>query len=133
MSPKKAFGILAGIFGLAVGLGVIGGIADSSGPLCKLDWTKCTDNKDMANNYRGWVAAVVDCRRETENRARYGTPDWPWPSFSFFQPGSNYNSGIATLIEPKAKFQNGFGAMAHSRVVCQYDLRTKKVVSVEIS
>lgn len=26
MSPKKAFGIIAGIFGLAVGLGVIGGI-----------------------------------------------------------------------------------------------------------
>ena len=31
------------------------------------------------------------------------------------------------------KFQNGVGAMVRSRVTCQYDLRTKEVVSVSIA
>jgi hypothetical protein len=54
--------------------------------------------------------------------------------FSSFNSGTNYSStGIATLIESDAKFQNGFGAMVRSRVVCQYDLRTKKVINVSIS
>jgi len=39
----------------------------------------------------------------------------------------------AVAIEPDAQFQNGFGAMAHSRVTCTYDLRAGKVIDVAIT
>jgi hypothetical protein len=101
---------------------------------CVSDWAKCADNSDMANHNSSWSSAQVACKDEAADRAKYGTPEWPWFAFSSFYPGTNYSTtGIATLIEPDAKFQNGFGAMARSRVICQYDLRTKKVISVAIS
>jgi hypothetical protein len=106
---------------------------EKAAPTCKSDWTKCTDNADMANTYDHWSYVQVDCKMEADKLARFGTPEWPWLPFGHFRPGTNYNTGIVTLIEPKAKFQNGFGAMAHSQVTCIYDLHTKKVISVDIS
>jgi hypothetical protein len=100
---------------------------------CKSDWTKCTDNADMANNFGGWSGVQYDCKKQAEELAKYGTPEWPWFAFSSFRPGSNYSTGTVTVIEPDAKFQNGFGAMVRSRVVCEYDLRSKKVTNVDIS
>jgi len=114
-------------------VGSMTGKPTPAAPSCKSDWTKCADNSDIVNNYSGMSAAQVDCKLQAEDHATYGTPEWPWLPFSHFYPGTNYSAGIATLIEPKAKFQNGFGAMAHSRVVCIYDLRTKKVLSINIS
>lgn len=87
----------------------------------------------MVNNYKGWFDARYACKLEATDRAKYGTPEWPSFFFSHFYPGTDFSTGFATLIEPKAKFQNGFGAMAHSQVVCRYDLRTKQVIGVNIS
>lgn len=97
---------------------------------CISDWTKCTDNADMVNNYKGWFDAQYDCKLEATNLAKFGTPEWPRLYFSNFYPGTDYSTGNVTLVEPKAKFQNGFGAMEHSRIYCRYDLRTKKVLFV---
>jgi hypothetical protein len=103
-------------------------------PSCQTDWTKCADNEQLVNSYKDWSLAQVKCKREANNQVRYGSPVWPWLSFSTFHTGNDYvTSGIAIAIEPDAQFQNGFGAMVHSRVICTYDLRTKLVVEVSIS
>jgi hypothetical protein len=71
--------------------------------------------------------------------AKYGTPDWGkgWFSgfpFTSYLPGdSAAETGKMTLIDNKAKFQNGFGAMVHVRVSCVYDFNTKSVEDVNIS
>ena len=39
----------------------------------------------------------------------------------------------AVAIEPDAQLSNGFGAMVHSRVTCAYDLRAKRVLSVDVA
>jgi hypothetical protein len=103
--------------------------------LCRSDWTKCADNAQLANNYSRWFDAKAACKTEANERAQYGTPVWPWLSyFGTFRTGKDYvTSGIAVAIEPDAQFQNGFGAMVHSRVTCTYDLRAQRVVSVDIS
>jgi len=60
---------------------------------------------------------------KAETLAKFGSPVWPWFAFGSFYSGDNYvKTGIAVLVEPDAQFQNGFGAMVHSRVVCTYDM-----------
>jgi len=114
-----------------------GGNSNSTAPpakpetACKADWTKCVDNSEMANNFDGYHKAEYACKRQATDLAKYGTPEWPWFAFGSFYPGPN--TGTVTLIERDAKFQNGFGAMARSRVECQYDFRANKVVDVTIS
>jgi hypothetical protein len=88
----------------------------------------------MANNYSGWISAKALCKTEANENARFGTPQWPWLAFSTFYKGNSYaSSGRSILIEPDAQFSNGFGAMVHSQVVCEYDLRAKKVINVSVS
>jgi hypothetical protein len=67
--------------------------------------------------------------------AKYGTPKWPWAhSFSRFYRGRDYiDTGIAHLAEPKAQFQNAFGAFKHVNVECEYDLNAGKVLSIGIN
>jgi tetratricopeptide (TPR) repeat protein len=102
--------------------------------LCPSDWTKCADNEQLVNKYSRWIHAQVACKMEANSQAKYGDPVWPWLAFSSFYGGKDYvTSGVAVIIEPDAKFQNGFGAMVHSRVVCRYDLRTERVVDVSIA
>ena len=108
-------------------------IASDPPPTCRTDWHLCSDNSDLVNHYREISKAQVKCKIEAEDRAKFGTPEWPWLYFSSFQPGdSGKMAGKITLIEDDAKFQNGFGAMARSRVICTYDLNALKVVSVSI-
>lgn len=100
---------------------------------CASDWHKCSDNAEIANNYRDWSLAQVRCKRVATEQAKYGTPQWPTLYFGSFKGGSDFlKTGTAILIEPDAQFQNGFGAMVHSRVVCTYDLNAKEVKNVSI-
>ena len=100
---------------------------------CKTDWTKCADNADMANNFKGWFDVKYDCWKQAADMAKYGTPEFPSLFyFSSFRPGTDFSTGKVTVIENDAKYQNGFGAMARSRVVCDYDLNTHKVINVKI-
>lgn len=102
--------------------------------LCRSDWAQCADNEQLVRNYSRWVNVQTDCQMAAEGQARYGNPVWPWGSFGSFYEGKLYvTSGIAVAVEPDAQFQNGFGAMAHSRVTCAYDLRAQRVITVNIS
>ena len=101
--------------------------------LCPSDWRKCQDNANLMNNYKGVGNAQASCEIEAEKRARFGSPKWPWVPFSTFHTGDEYvRTGTAILIEKDAQFQNVFGAMAHSTVICTYDLAQKKVLDVSI-
>ena len=65
--------------------------------------------------------------------AKYGSPSFPFIYFTRFHRGSDYvRTGLATLIEPEAEFQNGYGAMVHSVVTCKYDLNSQQVVDVSV-
>lgn len=99
---------------------------------CKTDWSKCADNADMMNNYGGMFDARFSCKSAAAELAKYGTPEFPWLYFfTSYKPGNDYvTSGVAVLSEKGAKFQNGFGAMAHVQLVCEYDLLQKKVTNV---
>ncbi|HWI27238.1 MAG TPA: hypothetical protein VN668_09735 [Stellaceae bacterium] len=153
---QKARNGCLGLIGLIVLLTVIGSLAgnnDNSSsskndngtptksdaavpaqPSCKTDWTQCADNADLVNNYDGWTHVQFECKDAANDHAKYGTPKWPWFAFSTFLKGTNYvTSGIAVAIEKDAQFQNGFGAMVHSEVVCSYDLRAKHVQDVSIT
>ena len=100
---------------------------------CDSDWRKCANNEQLVNNYSRWTSVKVECKREADSQARYKT-DWPWLPFGTFIKGNEYvTSGTAIAIEPDAQFQNGFGAMVRSRVICTYDLRAQHVISVDIS
>jgi hypothetical protein len=102
---------------------------------CRSDWSRCTDNADLVNNYSQIDHAQFDCKREAAQRAKYGDPKFlSLYYFSTFYKGDQYpKTGKATLVEKDAQFQNAFGAMVHSEVTCIYDLRAKQVLSVEIS
>jgi hypothetical protein len=132
---NAGIGCLA-VIAIFILIAIIGGShkdheTDTSSSPCKGNWQQCSDNADMANNYSNWDHAQFACKEEAIKEARFGTPKWPWLAFGSFLKGSDYpTSGVAVLIEPDAQFQNGFGAMVHSRVVCKYDLRSEKVLSV---
>ena len=105
--------------------------------LCKDDWKKCKDNSDLVNNFHKYLYVKVACERETESKARYGTPKWPgfWQggSFGSYIPGTDYvSTGNVTAIEPDAQFQNEYGAMVHSKVICKYDLAHESVTDIYI-
>jgi hypothetical protein len=89
------------------------------------------------NNFDRYVHVKTACKRDAEKNARYGTPQWPgfWQGGSFgnFRPGMDYvSTGVVTAIEPDAQFQNGYGAMVHSTVICKYDLAHESVISIDV-
>jgi hypothetical protein len=100
---------------------------------CRSDWSRCPNNGDVVNKYSGWFSAQYDCREAANKQARYGTPEWSSYFFSSYFPGTDYvKTGIATLVDKDAMFQNGFGAKVHSQVICKYNLRSKSVIDVSI-
>jgi hypothetical protein len=131
----------AGFFVIGILIVIIAALGSQSSndppasPSCKSDWTKCADNAELVNNYSKMFDAQFDCKQAAIKQARYGTPIFPsLYFFSTFYKGNNYVTiGTAILIESDTQFQNGFGAMVHSQVNCTYDLRAKRVVSVDIS
>jgi hypothetical protein len=130
------FLIVIGVLGwIGVNLGNGGGSVATSESSCKTNWTLCTDNADLENNYLVDSSAPFECKEEAIKRAKYGDPKFPWAyPFSTFYTGDQYpKTGIAILVEKEAQYQNGFGAMVHSQVTCTYDLRAKKVLNIEIS
>jgi hypothetical protein len=101
---------------------------------CEADWRKCSVNSDIVNQFSGMTTARVACRMAADKLARFGDPQWPTLYFHSYIPGGDGpETGRIILIEPDARFQNGFGAMAHTRVACHYDLRDERVLDVQIS
>jgi hypothetical protein len=105
----------------------------SSGETCNTDYRKCSSNSDLMNHFADITRGMVSCQVAAKKLAKYGSPIFPFFSFSHFRPGADYvRSGIAILIEDDAQFQNGFGAMEHTSVSCRYDLNTQRVVDVSL-
>jgi hypothetical protein len=101
---------------------------------CRNDWSKCADNGEVVNKYSDWSMVQVKCQMAATKEARYGDPQWPGLSFGTYLRGNDYvKTGIAVAIEPDARFQNGFGAMVHSEVICKYNLWTQSIISVDIA
>jgi predicted nucleic acid-binding Zn ribbon protein len=138
---KSRLGGLLAILLIVIAVAVVLNLANQPGSTtnvqndsCRSDWTKCADNEQLVNQYSDWSLVQVRCKRAANDRAKYGSPDWPWLAFGSFYKGNNYvTAGIAVAIEPDAQFSNGFGAMVHSRVTCTYDLRANRVTDVQIS
>lgn len=102
-------------------------------PSCKTDWHLCADNSDLVNNNNSMTSAQVACKTKANDSAKFGSPEWPWFAFgSFYQGSDGPQTGKIRLVEKEAKFQNGFGAMAHVIVNCTYDLTAKTVVDVSV-
>ncbi|WP_143456075.1 hypothetical protein [Novacetimonas hansenii] len=105
---------------------------------CADDFHSCKDNQDLVNNYNNIYKAKADCKIKAEDSAQYGTPQWPgfWSGgpFGSFQMGQDApKTGLITLVESNAQFQNGYGAMVHSTVICTYDLNKSIVRNIEIT
>ena len=98
---------------------------------CAHDWSKCSDNEQLVNDWSGWSKVQVACEHAAKGQAKYGDPEWPWLSFSTFYPGNDYiSSGGAVAIERNAKFKNQFNASVMAQVVCSYDLKSDRVENV---
>jgi hypothetical protein len=109
-------------------------VAENQQASCRENWAKCKDNTDIMKNYKNYRDAAYSCKDAANNQASYGTPDWPWGAFETYRTGdSGPKSGEIELIEGRAKFENGFGAMKRVFVRCVYDLNSRKVQYVEIN
>jgi hypothetical protein len=51
------------------------------------------------------------CKREANEMAKYGTPEWRDRYVAMYHTGADGLAGTAKLIEPDVKFQNRFGAI----------------------
>ena len=96
---------------------------------CVSDWSKCVDVPALANNWKGFTSARVECKMAAEERAKYETK-WSWGPFS--PDVGKIVNGVVTLVDDEARFQNGYGAMARVKVFCKYDLQSAKVLDVSI-
>lgn len=100
---------------------------------CKTDWHLCSDNADLINNNSSILGAQIACKSSANDLAKFGSPEWPWLPFgSFYKGDDGVKTGKLRLVEKDAKFQNGFGAMAHVIVNCTYDLTSKSVIDVSV-
>ena len=98
---------------------------------CNSDWHQCSDNADLLNNFSDITRGSVSCMYAAKKLAKYGSPSFPFIYFRRFHSGNDYvRTGLATLIESDAEFQNAYGAMVHSVVTCKYDLNSQQVVNV---
>lgn len=105
---------------------------------CIDDFHACKDNEDLVNHYKKIYHGRADCKIKANESAEYGSPQWPgfWSggAFSSFGMGDDApKTGVITLFEPNAQFQNGFGAMVHSTVRCVYDLNSEVVRDLQIT
>lgn len=102
-------------------------------PTCKSDWHLCNDNSELMNDNNSVVGAQIACKSKANETAKFGSPEWPWFAFgSFYKGDDGVKTGKLRLVEKDAKFQNGFGAMAHVIVNCTYDLASESVVDVSV-
>lgn len=100
---------------------------------CKSDWRQCSDNSELVNKFEEISHGSLSCQYAAKKLAKYGTPSFPFLSFSNFRSGNDFvRTGLARLVEPDAQFQNGYGALVHSVVTCKYDLNSRQVVDVSI-
>jgi len=99
------------------------------------DYKDCADNAAVINNYRGIFDAKVACAVAVDDNVKYGSPDWSWlVRFGHSYGGDDFvKTGIIRIVDDEVKIQNMYGAMERSRVECEYDLNSKKVLAISIN
>lgn len=103
-------------------------------PTCKSNWKLCSDISDLMEHNSSLVAPGPMCQAAANGRAKYGEPKWPSIPFTLYSAEADFRqTGLMLLIEPDAQFQNGFGAWAHVRVTCVYNLSNQEVRSIQIN
>ena len=100
---------------------------------CRDDWHKCSDNSMLVNHWKGEMDAAIACERAADDQAKWGHPTFSTVPFPSFRGGNDYvPNGAMILIDKDTAFQNGFGAMERVTAMCAYNLKTGKVVDLEI-
>lgn len=98
---------------------------------CRTDWHLCKDNLDLLTHYDKVFDMQYDCKAETNKLVQWGDAQWTWEYFNATNHGTDaVEYGVMSLIDTDVKMQNQFGAYGHAKVVCNVDLATGKVVSV---
>lgn len=102
---------------------------------CVSKWQKCASIDDLFEKYNGIMDARASCKIAADHSAKYGDPKWPgfWSGGAFqrFSTSDDFRkTGLIHLVETEAQFQNGFGAMVHTTVICAYDLKDGSVKDV---
>jgi hypothetical protein len=142
MSVGKAivFGGLA-IAGL-IAMGAAGNapsredVAEKANPTCKSDWKLCKSNLEVILTYKyGHSWPQHQCLEAAKRSAKFGTPVFPdwWKAFDKLALQQPAELGTVRLLEDDAQYQNGFGAMAHVQVVCDYSFASDNVVNIQIN
>lgn len=100
---------------------------------CRKDYTQCRTQEELYNNF-DLIPARVACKSEAKGRANYGDPDFPGSSFvdGYFPSQNTAKTGVITLVENEARFQNAFGAMRRVSIKCTYDLKAEKLLYLNI-
>jgi hypothetical protein len=98
---------------------------------CIRDWSSCSDNAQLVDDWPGWARVKAECKLAVNDRAQYGAPEWPWLAFSSFLKAPDYvKTGQAIAIEPDAKIKTGANASMRVRAICNYNLRAGRVEDV---
>lgn len=102
---------------------------------CKSDYKKCADNTELVNNYDGITAARSACKRAVNDHVQYGEPSWSWyEGFEGFFTGDDFpKTGVVRMLDEQVKIQNQYGTNVKSKVTCNYDMSTKKVLQIAIN
>lgn len=133
---------VAGVGYLSFGAGSSWRDKDSAGqsdPVtpCAGNWTMCRDNADLVNYSSKAGDARRACIAAVDEASKYGPPKWcsGWlcEDFPSYRMGKNApDDGLLTLIDDHLQIQNRLGARVRSTVYCTYNIRTEKVVALDI-
>lgn len=98
---------------------------------CGEDWQKCRDNEQLVNHYDNYDDVRSACKTSAEKMNVFGDIDWPLVPFGVYYTGKSYiETGIVLLSETEAKVPNAFGTPVKRPMECTYDLKAKKVLSL---
>ncbi len=97
----------------------------------------CRDNADLVNYSSKADDARHACIAAVNEAGKYGPPKWcsGWlcEDFASYLMGTNApDDGLITLIDDHVKMQNSLGARVPSTAYCTYNIRTAKVVTLNI-
>ena len=136
-SRKKFLGILAllGAVVFATYLVDVYSHTENVASGCASNFKECIDNGDLVNHYKRITSAQYDCKEEVNKHVKYGEPDWQFMTeFGTYNVGDDYaKTGIALLFDSNVKIQNQYGAMEKSKVSCNFDLNSGRVLEIAIN
>lgn len=102
---------------------------------CVSNYKACKDNADLINNHDSllMIEARNRCKLSVNEHVKFGSPEWDWIYLTRFSDGNDYvKTGVIRIADYDVKIENQYGTKAHTKVVCSYDLESKKVLAIII-